>query len=372
MIEELEVNQDNLAIKHYLGVVANILESYNKKIVESNGDISLDDNKKILQDINESYSLYVQLKTSTLDTDLSQVQILDNNLTIKIEELNTLVSNIQAKLDNNEFVGPIGKNSYELALDNGFLGNITEYLASLKGDPFTFQDFTPEQKQELKGEPFTFQDLTPEQKQELKGDTGLSAYQEWLLQNGNYGKSFEDFRLSLKGVDGLVTFESLTQSQKDSLKGDPFTFQDFTPEQKQELKGDTGLSVYQEWLLQDANEGKSFQEFKETLKGADGFFYFDTTLLLDNVSKSRNFVLSEKYNNFNFLLFFCSFGSSISFNFIPTLFISHNFSVSLSFGKDSVSYVFDANLHSVLLSPFPPSSADYYISKIYGIGRKQK
>lgn len=42
-----------------------------------------------------------------------------------------------------------------------------------KGDPFKYEDFTPEQLEELtgpKGDPFTFEDLTEDQKAELKGD----------------------------------------------------------------------------------------------------------------------------------------------------------------------------------------------------------
>ena len=43
-----------------------------------------------------------------------------------------------------------------------------------KGDPFTYEDFTPEQLEALKGADGTmvFEDLTPEQKESLKGDKG--------------------------------------------------------------------------------------------------------------------------------------------------------------------------------------------------------
>ena len=44
-----------------------------------------------------------------------------------------------------------------------------------QGEPLTWEDLTPEQRESLKGEqgePLTWDDLTPEQKEELKGDKG--------------------------------------------------------------------------------------------------------------------------------------------------------------------------------------------------------
>ena len=68
-----------------------------------------------------------------------------------------------------------------------------------KGDPFTYEDFTPEQLEALKGskgDPFTYEDFTPEQLEALKGPKGD--------------------------------------------KGDPFTYSDFTPEQLAALIGPKG------------------------------------------------------------------------------------------------------------------------------------
>ena len=68
-----------------------------------------------------------------------------------------------------------------------------------KGDPFTYEDFTPEQLEALKGskgDPFTYSDFTPEQLEALKGPKGD--------------------------------------------KGDPFTYSDFTPEQLAALIGPKG------------------------------------------------------------------------------------------------------------------------------------
>jgi hypothetical protein len=70
-----------------------------------------------------------------------------------------------------------------------------------------------------KGDPFTYEDFTPEQLENLRGP---------------------------KGEDGTMTFEELTDEQKATLKGDkgdkgdPFTYADFTAEQLATLKGEKG------------------------------------------------------------------------------------------------------------------------------------
>lgn len=109
-----------------------------------------------------------------------------------------------------------------------------EHKDELKGEPFTYQDFTPEQLEDLKGlqgdkgskgdkgDPFTYEDFTEEQLAALKGEKGE------------------------KGQDGTVTFEALTDEQKATLKGDKgdkgdaFKYEDFTPEQLLSLKGEKG------------------------------------------------------------------------------------------------------------------------------------
>ena len=58
-----------------------------------------------------------------------------------------------------------GYSAYEIALQNGFVGTETEWLASLKGadGTMTFEDLTEEQKASLKGEKGD------------KGDTGIGV-----------------------------------------------------------------------------------------------------------------------------------------------------------------------------------------------------
>ena len=109
------------------------------------------------------------------------------------------------------FKGDPGKSAYEIWLEAGNIGTIDDYLASLKGEPFTFEDFTPDQLALLKGEkgdPFTFDDFTPEQLALLKGEKGDSAYQIWL-DAGNMGTE-EEFLASLKGEKGDMADVSMT------------------------------------------------------------------------------------------------------------------------------------------------------------------
>lgn len=47
--------------------------------------------------------------------------------------------------------GISGKSAYTIAIENGFEGTEKEWLSSLKGNPFTYSDFTPEQLAQLVG-----------------------------------------------------------------------------------------------------------------------------------------------------------------------------------------------------------------------------
>lgn len=70
--------------------------------------------------------------------------------------------------------------AYGVAVKNGFKGTVEEWLASLKGekgDPgkdgtLKFEELTEEEKAMLKGDPFTYEDFTAEQLAALKGEKG--------------------------------------------------------------------------------------------------------------------------------------------------------------------------------------------------------
>ena len=117
--------------------------------------------------------------------------------------------------------------AYALAVQQGFEGTLDEWLDSLKGKAFTYDDFTQEQLQALKGDkgdPFTYEDFTQEQLDEIKGD-----------------------------------------------KGDPFTYEDFTADQLENLRGPSGKDG------SDGSDGKDGQNGVTPHIGSNGNWYIGTT-----------------------------------------------------------------------------------------------
>ena len=91
----------------------------------------------------------------------------------------------------------LGKSAYAIAVAHGFRGTEQEWLDSLKGlqgpqgepgpkgDPFRYEDFTPEQLGTLKGP---------------KGEDGLSAFN--IAQLNGFQGTYVEWLKSLKGKDG--------------------------------------------------------------------------------------------------------------------------------------------------------------------------
>ena len=91
----------------------------------------------------------------------------------------------------------LGKSAYAIAVAHGFRGTEREWLDSLKGlqgpqgepgqkgDPFRYEDFTPEQLEALKGP---------------KGEDGLSAFN--IAQLNGFQGTYVEWLKSLKGKDG--------------------------------------------------------------------------------------------------------------------------------------------------------------------------
>lgn len=65
----------------------------------------------------------------------------------------------------------------------------------LRGKAFTYDDFSAEQLTDLR---LTWDKLTPGQKKELQGDRGYSAFEVWEQQEGNAGKTMEDYLIWLR------------------------------------------------------------------------------------------------------------------------------------------------------------------------------
>ena len=94
----------------------------------------------------------------------------------------------------------LGKSAYAIAVAHGFRGTEQEWLDSLKGLQGPQGDPGP------KGEPFRYEDFTPEQLQALKGpkgdkgEDGLSAFN--IAQLNGFEGTYVEWLKSLKGKDG--------------------------------------------------------------------------------------------------------------------------------------------------------------------------
>ena len=109
-----------------------------------------------------------------------------NELILKLDKDSTL-----------PLIEGLGKSAYSIAVAHGFRGTEQEWLDSLKGlqgpqgepgpkgDPFRYEDFTPEQLANLKGP---------------KGADGLSAFN--IAQLNGFQGTYVEWLKSLKGKDG--------------------------------------------------------------------------------------------------------------------------------------------------------------------------
>ena len=216
--------------------------------------------------------------------------------------------------------GVDGKSAYQIWLEAGNTGTEQDFLDSLKGEKgadgtMTFDDLTEEQKESLKGAP---------------GPDGKSAYQIWLGA-GNSGTE-QDFLDSLvgepgengpmgeSGSDGSSAYEiwinegnsGTEQDFLDSLKGEKgadgtMSFEDLTEEQKESLKGADGKSAYDIWL--DAGNSGSEEDFLQSLvgepgengpmgeSGSDGASAYETWINEGNSGSEQDFLDSLKGEN---------------------------------------------------------------------------
>lgn len=114
---------------------------------------------------------------------------MENELILKLDKDSTL-----------PLIEGLGKSAYAIAVAHGFRGTEQEWLDSLKGlqgpqgepgpkgDPFRYEDFTPEQLEALKGPKGD------------KGEDGLSAFN--IAQLNGFQGTYVEWLKSLKGKDG--------------------------------------------------------------------------------------------------------------------------------------------------------------------------
>jgi hypothetical protein len=130
-------------------------------------------------------------------------------------------------------------------------GNIIDIPALQGNDGYTPQkgiDYFDGEK----GDPFTYEDFTPEQLEALKGADGYTPQ---------------------KGIDYF-----------DGEKGDPFTYDDFTPEQLESLKGKDGKDGVSQVVLKHKYYAN---DWTEGLIVNDGSGYSDTSFyIVDNLPEN--------------------------------------------------------------------------------------
>ena len=112
--------------------------------------------------------------------------------------------------------------AYAIAVKNGFRGTESEWLDTLKGDPFVYENFTSEQLAKLKGakgdkgDPFAFEDFTPEQlailRENIIADAELSATSTNPIQNKAVQAAFSNINSDINALQG----EMPTPTQKEA------------------------------------------------------------------------------------------------------------------------------------------------------------
>lgn len=167
--------------------------------------------EEINKDFSEALEILKELfKNGVKPSDESIKNAINEVLTsfnfIKQSELKEKLEALLEELD-------INANINEESLKEVVLKVVLENQESIKGDkgdPFTYEDFTEEQLENLKGQ------------DGAKGADGKSAYELWLENEENTGKSQDEFLASLKGDKGedgdKISDEKLRQTLEEVSK----------------------------------------------------------------------------------------------------------------------------------------------------------
>lgn len=177
--------------------------------------------------------------------------------------------------------GDAGKSAYQEWLDLGNEGTIEDYLNSMRGEPFTYDDFTEEQLAALTGPKGDKGDKGDRGERGEKGEQGIQGVQGEQGVKGDKGDRGEQGEQGVQGERGERGERGLDGQKGDKGdKGDAFTYQDFTPEQllslkgekgergEQGVRGEQGDDAYEVWLK--AGHVGSLQDFFDYNKGEKG------------------------------------------------------------------------------------------------------
>ncbi|EOH4091624.1 hypothetical protein ACL7A0_001782, partial [Campylobacter jejuni] len=151
---EQVINTQNESLNQIISSLQELVLSY------KNGNLSLEDVKKLINETIENIS-----------NDYIKESELKEKLEALLEELG-----INANINEESLKEVVLK----VVLEN------QESLKGEKGDAFTYEDFTEEQLENLKGQ------------DGAKGADGKNAYELWLENEENTGKSQDEFLESLK------------------------------------------------------------------------------------------------------------------------------------------------------------------------------
>lgn len=124
---------------------------------------------------------------------------------------------------------------------------LEQNLRGEKGDPFTYEDFTPEQLKALKG---------TDGKDGQNGQDGVDGFSPNIEIVNNNSTEY-----TLKITDAKGSFST------PNLKGKPFTYSDFTPEQLENLKGADGNDGVDGYT---PIKGKDYFDGNDGQDGTDG------------------------------------------------------------------------------------------------------
>lgn len=159
------------------------------------------------------------------DLDFATAQQVSDTLAVQVAEANafqdsfaenlTTAEQIQITLTNavNSATAVDGAIKQKTDVIDGWIANPSQFKGD-KGDPFTYQDFTPQQLANLKGDEGDTGDTGATGQPARVTSTGTDA-------NGNTTVTFNDGTTITvtKGADGTMTFEDLTPEQIESLRG---------------------------------------------------------------------------------------------------------------------------------------------------------
>ena len=130
--------------------------------------------------------------------------------------------------------GETGKSAYDEWLELGNTGTVEDFLNSMRGEPFTYEDFTPEQLASLKGpkgadgkdgvdgkngvdgKSFTYQDMTEEEKKDLASHIEI---EDGSITEGMLSQEIQD-KLNQGGYQppvGGIPKKDLSQEVQESL-----------------------------------------------------------------------------------------------------------------------------------------------------------